>query len=59
MELKYKTDEIPTCNYCHHRQNVARRLVYHYRKCEWCGKPLYTKREWFVKMILNLLSKEN
>lgn len=52
-------EEIPKCNYCHHRQNVTRRLVYHFRKCEWCGKPLYTKREWFIKMILNLMNKEN
>lgn len=58
MELT-KSEGRPTCKYCHQKQNVAHRVVYHFRKCEWCGKPLYTDREWFVDVILKLLVKEN
>ena len=54
-----KNDNRPKCKYCHHTQNVAHRIVYHFRKCEWCGKPLHTEREWFVNMILKLIIKES
>ena len=58
MELK-KIEERPKCNYCHHSQNINNRIVYYYRKCEWCGKNLHTKKEWFILNILKLLTKEN